>query len=279
MKLPDFLEFKPFIDIRREMGAHELGEFSLSLNWEEISLEDVAKLEKEGIDVGLGEIKFLKDRTIAYKNRRVLLYIRDWKTHESYSGLPKFHVSHCSTLENMINNGRFKRYVVSTRTDGIFLLNLIKSNENQIFEKEEELDVCKNCLLNLGYYADRTDANKAVRMFDLSEFFIRFTCSPLRVTPLETERTAPLSVYPKDWNKRSIEFKKAANWICENAKCKKDFSGKKSKFLHSHHKDGNTFDNRPSNIKVLCIRCHAQEPYHGQLKGSPHYKEYISLIS
>ncbi len=277
MKLPDFLEFKPFNDIRREMGAHELGAFSLNLNWEEISLEEVAILEKEGIDVEVGDIKFLTDGTIAYKNRRVLLYIRDWKLHGSHSSFPKFHICNCSTLEEMISKGRFKRYVVSTRTDGIFLFNLINSNENQTIEREEELDVCKNCLWHLNYNDYRTNRSKAFAMFELSEFFIRFTCSPIRVTPLETERTAPLSVYPKDWNKKSTAFKNTANWVCK--RCKKDFSGKKSKFLHSHHKDGNTFDNRPSNIEVLCILCHAKEHKHGQLKESPHYKECIALMA
>jgi hypothetical protein len=276
MKLPDFLEFKPFNDIRREMGAHELGEFSLNLNWEEISLEEVAILEKEGIDVDVSDLKFLNDGTIAYKNRRVLLYIRDWKIHGNYSSLPKFHISHCSTLEDMIRQGRFKRYVVSTRTDGIFNFNLIQSNENQVYNREEKLDVCKNCLKYLNYNDYSSDRYKAFETFDLNEFFARFACSPIKTTPLETDKTAPLSVYPDDWNARSIAFKNAANWICH--RCKKDFSGGKSKFLHSHHKDGNTFDNRPSNIEVLCIFCHSKEPYHGQLRGHAHYKEYIKSL-
>ena len=109
----------------------------------------------------------------------------------------------------------------------------------------------------------------------LDEFFIRFACSPITVTPLETDRTAPLSVYSKDWNKMSKEYKKRANWRCE--RCGRDFGGRKTKFLQAHHKNGNTFDNRPSNIEVLCIICHSKEPYHGQLKGFPLYKEYEEI--
>lgn len=277
MKLPNFLEFKPFNDLREEMGAHELGEFSLSLNWEEISIKEIAQLDKEGIDVDVSDIQFLKDGTIAYKNRRVLLYIRDWKVHGSHESLPKFHICHCSTLEEMIRRGRFKRYVVSTRTDGIFLYNLINSNKDQILEREERLDVCKNCLQNLNYNDYITDKDKAFKTFDLNEFFIRFICSPIKVTPSETERTAPLSVYPKDWSQKSTAFRNATNWICK--RCNKNFSGNKSKFLHSHHKNGNTYDNRPSNIEVLCILCHSKEHYHGQLKGHADYKEYMALCS
>ena len=153
---------------------------------------------------------------------------------------------------------------------------LINSNENQIHEREEKLDVCKNCLSQLNYNDYRKNRHSAFKTFDLNEFFVRFACSPIKVTPLETDRTAPLNVYPNDWNARSTAFKEAANWICK--KCKKDFSGNKSKFLHSHHKDGNTFDNRPSNIEVLCILCHSKEHYHSQLKGHTHYKEYMKLL-
>lgn len=276
MKLPDFSQFKPFNDIRKEMGADELGEFSLSLNWEEISLEEVAKLEKEGIDVALKDIKFLDDGSIAYKNRRILLYIRDWKFHGDRPSSPKFHISQCSTLKNMRSKGLFEKYVVSTRMDGIFLVNLIVSNSHQRVERK--LDVCKKCLSNLNYNGYRENKFKAFNSFDLNEFFIRFICSPITVTPSETEKTAPLNIYSKDWNKISIEFKKKAKWIC--LKCEKDFSDPtKSKFLHSHHKNGNTFDNRPSNIEVLCILCHAEEYRHGQLKEHAHYKECMNLVS
>ena len=249
-----------------------VGEFNLSLDWKEISTEEVAKLQNEGIDVDQDDIKFLNDRTIAYKNRRVLLYIRDWRQHGINETSPKFHITNCKKLDEMKKNGRFRRYVVSTRTDGIFNYNL------RGVENEGKLNVCKLCLISLNYnnYNNyREDRERAFAMFDLDEFFIRFTCSPIKITPSETDRTAPLSVYSSDWNKKSVEFKKNANWTC--SKCNKCFKGKKLKFLQSHHKDGCTYDNRPSNIEVLCIFCHSKEAYHGSMKESPLYKEYMDL--
>ena len=272
MKLPDFLKFTPFNEIRTQMGANQLGDFSLDLNWDDISLEEVAQLQDEGIEVELGDIIFLKDSTIVFKNRRVLLYIRDWKLNKSS---PKFHIFHCSTLEEMTNSGKFKRYVVSTRTDGVFLVNFINSGTEVLEKKEENLDVCKNCLSSLNYNDYRENKDEAFRTFDLNEFFARFSCSPIRVTPLETEKTAPINVYAKDWNKISTKYKKSTQWKCE--KCGSDCSGNKSKFLHCHHKNGMTYDNRPSNIEVLCILCHSKQPKHGHMKEFPHYKEYLKL--
>jgi len=272
MKLPDFSTFLPFNNLRAKMGADRLGEFDLTLNWEIISMEEVAQLQEEGIDVEAKDIRFLNDGTIAYKNRRVLLYIRDWKLDNDRNSLPRFHIVGCSTLEQMIRHNRFQRYVVATRTDGIFKINLINSSTGSVLKKDQELDVCKNCLWKLNYNNYKGDRVTAFKTFALEEFFVRFACSPITVTPLETDRTAPLSVYSKDWNKMSKEYKKRANWRCE--RCGRDFGGRKTKFLQAHHKNGNTFDNRPSNIEVLCIICHSKEPYHGQLKQFPLYKEY-----
>jgi len=273
MKLPNFLEFKPFLDIRKQMGAEKLGEFNLSLNWEELTLEENEILEKEGIEVKPNDLRFLDDGTIAFKNRRILLYIRDVKFHPSHdTDLPKFHISNCATLDQMIAHGRFKRYVVSVRTDGIFNYNIISFN--QVKPHEGELDVCKNCLRHLNYNNYNVNKTKAFKAFDLNEFFVRFACSPIRNVPLETNRTAPINVYPADWNQKSIKFKKSANWKCN--KCKVDLSADK-RFLHSHHKNGNTYDNRPSNIEVLCIGCHSSQPNHGQLKKHPQYKEYMEI--
>jgi len=155
------------------------------------------------------------------------------------------------------------------------MFNLIDAGTGVKLKREQELDVCINCLDKLNYILTtryREENLTAVKSFDLDEYFIRFACSPITVTPLETDRTAPLSVYSKDWKQTSKEFKEGAKWHCEG--CGGDFGGNKSKFLQSHHRDGNISDDRHSNIKVLCIICHGKEPHHGQLKASPLYKEY-----
>jgi len=41
-----------------------------------------------------------------------------------------------------------------------------------------------------------------------------------------------------------------------------------SRFLHVHHRNGQKHDNADTNLKVLCIACHAEEPMHGPLTGA-----------
>jgi hypothetical protein len=116
---------------------------------------------------------------------------------------------------------------------------------------------------------------KVIGSLELNDFFIRYSCSPIRKVSLETNRTAPLNVYPTDWNQKSIKYKNIVNWKCE--KCNIDLSGHK-RFLHTHHKNGNTYENGPSNLEALCIRCHANQHNHSHLRKNPDYKEYIKLF-
>jgi hypothetical protein len=83
----------------------------------------------EGVTVDdISEIKVLPDGTLAYKERRVLIYIRDkpsYRDHDPRRLLPRFHVSNCRTLTRMRESGRYERYVVSQRTDGKFRMNFL----------------------------------------------------------------------------------------------------------------------------------------------------------
>lgn len=71
-----------------------------------------------GITVESDDVKVALNGTLEYQGRKVVLYIRDVKGH-----LPKYHVVNCRTLKDMRSIGKYKRYVVTRRTDGEFILN------------------------------------------------------------------------------------------------------------------------------------------------------------
>jgi 5-methylcytosine-specific restriction endonuclease McrA len=61
----------------------------------------------------------------------------------------------------------------------------------------------------------------------------------------------------------------------ENPRCRRNLSKPENqRFLHAHHIDADKSDNRPSNIKLLCIYCHAKAFNHSQLLETKDYKEY-----
>src|SRR5713101_1064258 len=107
MMLPDFIEFEPFNRLRRLMNASLPENFSSGYVVNRLTHEDLDRAleEIEGVTVDdISDVKPLPDGTLAYKERRVLLYIRDkssYGDHDPRQLLPSFHVSNCRTIRRM----------------------------------------------------------------------------------------------------------------------------------------------------------------------------------
>lgn len=206
MRLPQFGSAPYFVALREKMGAKPAGRFSPVLEFrpvppaEAVTEAELVRLSREGVEVSEAAVRILDDGTLAFKNRRVLLYLsrtvpldglhvrnvkpqspddleETWKSkrQEAFSGEgdPRFHIADCSTLQTMRQTGRGGRYVVSVREDGLFD---IASGGNVVSRK---LRVCKNCLEKLEWkgFSKRSaiDRDAAVSAFSLAEFFGRYS--------------------------------------------------------------------------------------------------------
>lgn len=282
VKLVDFSGFQPFNRLRQEMGADLIQEFKFDSGILPLDEDFLKRLDGEGVEIdSLAEIEFREDKTLAYRDQRVLIYIRDVNVYRKEIRMPRFHVATCKTLEGMWQKKRSERYVLYRRENGIFQINLMQDSEIDI--RHVKLDVCRNCLtqLNWNNYNDENKKGKdnIVAEFSISDFFTKFTKSLLSATPSFDSDTAPLNRYPKDWDIISREIKIKAKWRCENNTCNIDLSDDLlRKFLHVHHIDGQRNNNKPHNLKALCIKCHAEEPHHGHMKVSGGaYEQFLSL--
>lgn len=279
MKLPDFLEFNIFNNLRYKMEA-ALIDWSPNSSWNRFNPDEWRRLNTVGLDVPLEDVESAEDNTLEYKGEKVVLYIRDQQTNIKYKGSSgtgyRFHIADCQTLKNMRQAGRFERYVVTKRKDGKFLVNKINFGDFVTVEEECELPVCKNCLKTINYKhyngKARGGKDKIWENFNLTEYFDRYSPKFSNI-PKHTAKTAPLSVYSKDWDEVSNSYRKSANWKCE--KCKINLM-EFGRFLHVHHKDGNKANNSTSNLKALCIKCHSEEPAHDHMKNSRDYKIFLS---
>ncbi len=116
---------------------------------------------------------------------------------------------------------------------------------------------------------------KFIRDFSLSGFFEEFDRSPVWAIPHYDSTHAPTNIYSVDFYKISKMLKERRGYICEDPTCRRDLSKyENQRFLHAHHLNGNKSDNRQSNIKLLCIRCHSKVFQHAQLRELDDYKEY-----
>lgn len=274
MKLPDFSADVALNALRAKMGA-PLGRLEPVRNRDALTAAEIEQLTKQGIEVSsLTDVTVLPDGTLAYKDSRVILYIRDANVGQN----PRFHVANCRTLDTMRANDRGDRYVVATNDSGIFPLNRMQK-DGPPYKTEEKLPVCQNCLDRLTWQGFRMGSpseirNGIVHRFSIAEFFQVYGKSFIIRKPAHTAETAPLNVYSDDFATQAEKLKAERRYRCDQ--CGIDLSQNR-KYLHAHHKNGQKHDSRPQNLSILCLGCHAEQFQHGHMKALPEYQEFLRL--
>jgi len=258
MELPDFSSDAGLERLRREIGATEIVELRAPAwrDWDGF-----------GIDIAdISEVQVEPDGTLSYEDRRVLVYIRDRNIDRYALEGFRYHVAECETLKGMRRNQRFSRYVVTTRTDGRFVVNLFSNGEQE--ERLLEIPVCKNCLKSLDWKSYKglswNEKEACWKAFDPNEFLDKYG-SRVKGLPTQTPESAILNQYPQDWSEISRRTRERAHWTCE--RCRLVFTEPLTRrWLHVHHRDGNKANSTPSNLEALCLGCHQQEFGHDHLK-------------
>jgi hypothetical protein len=278
-----FTKFDEFLSVVKNFTKEDL--IKAKLNLQKYGL-DITSLDELIIDDNGVLFTLLPDGTL----KRVNLYIAEeiigrWNT--EFKPSYKYHIFKCSTIQNMFNGGRKHRYKINTRTDGTFYFRYIDQYGHIIKEVEnEKIDICKNCLkkyfhlINKNYYPSKADIY--IKEFNLEEFDKRFDLyfdlDDYKDLKAGDSNFRP-NVYEKSWDLISKKMKELKNYTCE--KC--GFQARNNyekKFIHTHHIDGDKTNNSPNNLKVLCVKCHANiDDFHSQLKSNPNYKEFLRRFS
>lgn len=249
----------------------KLSEFELEIQSKPFELDDIdTQLSKpEGIELtDLSQLQIDKITGIFdYHGRNAVLYIPDhsyWNIFEQVlsGNLNKgrrFHLTFCSKLKKMKNIGRFEKYHVNQNKETLFQI-VNSNNETAI----TPLWVCKCCLEQLNYknYNNRKKHQNNIRdEFDFNEFLQEYTTN---FNELPNYVGQDKGGYTSDWVSISTLYRASKNYTCEN--CGVNLTNRKG-LLHTHHKNGVTHDNRPSNLKAVCVLCHYDEPHHGHMSA------------
>jgi|RhiMethySRZTD1v2_1073278.scaffolds.fasta_scaffold97612_4 hypothetical protein len=284
MKLPDFLKSASLNALKTRMGisVDTYGSFDLAVEEGRLTLEELGKLSSgEGIDVSFEQLTILPDGTLAYKDSRVLLYIRDVHVYGGRNYEPRYHLSNCTKLEEMNAGGRFGRFVIAAETSGEFKLNIINNRVSRT--ERRRLRVCQKCLAGLKFNGfnfgmSSSSRNAFVRDFIPGWFFQKYPRSLHKKKPAFSSVTAPLNNYTPNFAEVSTRLRQQRGWKCEGV-CGRIFARDRlRRFLDVHHADGDRSNNHPDNLKVLCIGCHAKQHFHGHLKSSGRYKDYLREV-
>ena len=232
-------------------------------------------LPKEGIDVPVPiDVNVLEnieimDGIITYKNRKSVIYIKDHrqdqeKLENDIRAYNRFHFMECYTIKTMRKYGRFERYVLISREDGIFSVVITDYKTKKSEEKFVRLLACKYCLKQFG----RINYYKEEDWFKITPKIIYKNITPTFLkNPTHTHTSYPSGSYNKDWNKTSKKKKESVNFKCEY--CNVNLT---------NHKNGVVNSDLPENLVALCIVCHSEQPYHQRLKVSDEDKRIINSL-
>src|SRR5690606_35945580 len=113
-------------------------------------------------------------------------------------------------------------------------------------------------------YSDHGRDYHIYEAFDLQEFFNSFGDSQFHTAPKHYADEVLDDEYTPEFQEISLAYRQAKNWTCEE--CKMTFANDKAA-LHTHHVNGIRSDNRRTNLRALCVRCHAEQPGHERMKG------------
>jgi len=232
----------------------------------------------EGIELSnSSDITVTQNKLFVYKNFHVLVFIRDQYVKRSSRLFEyKFHICSCKTIEQMMKFRRFARYVVSTRNDGMFVINSYDIETKKRIENEKivKLNVCKNCLIQLKYsgYSDHYKDKHIYESFSIDEFFRKYT-SEFKEKPQYTDKNAPSNEYSVNFEQISYSFRDINDWRCSN--CKINLRNDKD-LLDTHHINGIKSDNSWSNLQSLCIRCHSEQPFHDRIKNDERFSRFMT---
>ncbi len=191
---------------------------------------------------GLALVRPLGDGTLAYRNQRVLVYMKD-------SALP-FHVANCERVRAMRSNSRDTSYVLSAEPAA----------------QSERLQVCRDCLDELQYEGDPN-------AFSVQHFYQLW---PRELREGLGAQTVLLDDFGGDFGEHAAEAMALAGFRC--TECGIDLSAVHlRRFLHVHHKEVVKFDNPLSELMVLCIGCHANQSGHGLMRALLDFSEFSVL--
>ena len=143
----------------------------------------------------------------------------------------------------------------------------IKPLENLVNELQQELEVMKQALTTDNQLMNNhTDILRA-EIFRLE--VVRWGL--VKGNQLDYSQPPELSQNNPYWRDLSRWMRIEREWTCE--KCGINLA-EKQYYLHVHHIFGRGF-NSPQHLKVLCIACHAEEPYHEFMRDHQEYKAFL----
>lgn len=176
--------------------------------------------------------------------RQVFLYKKDY--HLGYGKPPKFHICKCSVIEDFISVGKFKQHYVRANSEPVPVIDLDDAHR---LKEISGLPLCGYCK-KIIKHINAADSTKFVEILQSAND-----------QTLQEDVEVDLFGYTRDWEAISRACREIHDYTCEE--CSLQITdGYDRQYVHVHHEDGNKLNNQKSNLKCLCLYCHAHVDDH-----------------
>ena len=218
-------------------------------------------------DVTNGSMEFRSDGIFVNgsdgKERQVFLYKKDYRMQQY--GKPRFHICRCEVIEDFINSGRFKQHYVRANTEPVPVIDL---DDNRSEKKVSGLPLCGYCRKIISGYGNINTTQ-----------FVELLKAANGDKQENEEVELDLFGYVKDWDTISRTVREKHNFVCEECGLKIEDDYDKM-YMHVHHLNGDKLNNKESNLRCLCLFCHAHvdEHHFKRLTTGANKYSYIAFV-
>lgn len=176
-----------------------------------------------------------------------------------YGKGPALHIYNCDTTDELSR----KMKVTSSSKNTFYSIDKRK-------EVTTTLEICKKCAKNI-----KKKLKVQLGLNTFNHFVLALEESDKKQMVVDNNG------YILNWSQVSSCFRDMMNFTCEQCgfKAKDD---KDRKFLHAHHIDRDKKNNKRSNLKCLCVKCHSEVDDHHQEKfafeGLSQLQEFLNYL-
>jgi uncharacterized protein YlaI len=192
----------------------------------------------------------------------------------------RYHLVNCKTLRQALAEGWREKYKMTQKENGHFYYRFLKDNKVYKKNNEQPLYVCYFCLQEINKKHNSSlqydKFNFTPKVFFSDEFRGHWLVN----SNYQVDSESIPNCYQQDWGEISKKYKAKVNYRCEEASCRyPDLSAPSlRKYLHCHHVNMDKSNNNFSNLKSVCLECHAKQPNHGHMQTA-HYRQYVEKVN
>jgi len=213
-------------------------------------------------------------------HNKVAIESGDYENPDVVEKVHRYHLLNCATLRRAKSEGWRDRYKMTQKRTGKFFYRFLRDKDVFKTNENQPLHVCFHCLNGIN---EKHDSNTRFTRSNFSPdvfFSEEFRNHWLVDSGYQVDSETVPNCYQQDWDKISARYKQKVKYQCEGAGCRFPSLSDASmrQYLHCHHVNMDKSDNNFSNLKALCLECHAKQPNHAHMKNK-NYRQYIHLVN